>query len=92
MILLEYGLLLPETNDTLKVKGGQEIRLHSNPTTRKTGNISQGNRIVATVNDQNHIRSIRLTDMADMGDRRNEQTGRTMDLTIETRTMGSMGQ
>jgi len=59
-------------------KDGQEIRLHSDPTTRKIGNISQGDRIVATVNDQNHMRSIRLTDMADMSDRRNEQTDRAM--------------
>ena len=59
-------------------KDGQEIRLQSDPTTRKIGNISQGNRIVATVNDQNHMRSIRLTDMADMSDRRNEQTDRAM--------------
>ncbi|MEP6891157.1 MAG: hypothetical protein ABI955_10755 [Nitrospirota bacterium] len=59
-------------------KDGQEIRLHSDPTTRKIGNISQGHRIVATVNDQNHMRSIRLTDMADMSDRRNEQTDRAM--------------
>ena len=71
-------------------KDGQEIRLHSNPT--PIGNISQGNRIVATVNDQNHIRSIRLTDMADMGDRRNEQTDRTMDVTIATRKTGGMAQ
>ncbi len=73
-------------------KDGQEICLHSNPTTRKIGNISQGNRIVATVNDQNHMRSIRLTDMADMSDRRNEQTDRTMDFTIETRKTAAMGQ
>jgi hypothetical protein len=73
-------------------KDGQAICLHSNPTTRKIGNISQGNRIVATVNDQNHIRSIRLTDMADMSDRRNEQTNRTMDVTIATRKTGGMAQ
>ena len=59
-------------------KDGQEIRLRSNPTTRKIGNISQGDRIVATVNDQHHIRSIRKTDMADMSDRRNEHTDRTI--------------
>jgi hypothetical protein len=71
-------------------KDGQETRLRSNATTRKIGNITQGNRIVATVNDQGHIRSIRLTDMADMGDRRNEQTDRTMDVTIATRKTGGM--
>ena len=73
-------------------KDGQEIRLHSDPTTRKAGNISQGDRIVATVNDQNHMRSIRLIDMADMSDRRNEQTDRTMDFTMETRKAGAVGQ
>ena len=59
-------------------KDGQEIRLQSDPTTRKIGNISPGDRIVATVNDQNHMRSIRLTDMADMSDPRNEHTDRAM--------------
>ena len=59
-------------------KDGQEICLHSDPSTRKIGNINQGDRIVATVNDQNHMRSIRLTDMADMSDPRNEQTDRAM--------------
>ena len=47
---------------------------------------------MATVNDQNHMRSIRLTDMPDMSDRRNEHTDRTMDFTIETRKTGAMGQ
>ena len=59
-------------------KDGQEICLHSDPATRKVGNISQGDRIVATVNDQNHMRSIRLADMADMSDPRNTQTDRAM--------------
>ena len=59
-------------------KDGQEIRLHCDPTTRKIGSINQGYRIVATVNDHNHMRSIRLTDMADMSDPRNEQTDRAM--------------
>lgn len=73
-------------------KDGQEILLHSDPTTRKVGNISQGDRIVATVNDQNHMRSIRLADMADMSDRQNEQTDRAMEFAIETRKTGAMGQ
>ena len=90
---IEGELLRIEGKDYfVKGKEGQEIRLHSNPTTRKIGNINQGNRIVATVNDQNHIRSIRLTDMADMSDRRNEQTDRTMDVTIMTRKTGVMRQ
>jgi hypothetical protein len=70
---IEGELLRVEGKDYfVRGKDGQEIRLQSDPTTRKIGNISQGNRIVATVNDQNHMRSIRLTDMADMSDPRNE--------------------
>ena len=66
---IEGELLRIEGKDYfVKGKEGQEIRLHSNPTTRKIGNISRGDRIVATVNDQNYMRSIRLTDMADMSD------------------------
>ena len=76
---VEGELLRVEGKDYFVMgKDGQEIRLQSDPTTRKIGNISRGNRIVATVNDQNHIRSIRLTDMADMSDRRNEQNDRAM--------------
>jgi len=70
---IEGELLRVEGKDYFVMgKDGQEIRLQSDPTTRKIGNISQGNRIVATVNNQNHMRSIRLTDMADMSDPRNE--------------------
>lgn len=90
---IEGELLRVEGKDYFVTgKDGQEIRLHSDPTTRKSGNISQGNRIVAVVNDQNHMRSIRLTDMADMSDRRNEHTDRTTDFIIETRKPGTMGQ
>ena len=71
---------------------GQEVHLQSDTTTRKIGHITQGDRVVATVNDQNHMRSIRLTDMADMNDRRSEQTDRTMDFTFETGKTGAMGQ
>lgn len=71
---------------------GQEVRLQSDTTTRKIGHITQGDRIVATVNDQNHMRSIRLTDMADMSDRRNKQTDPTMDVTLEAGKMGAVGQ
>jgi hypothetical protein len=71
---------------------GQEVRLHSDSTTRKIGKISQGDRIVAALNDQNHVRSIRLADMADMSNRRNEKTDRTMDSTFETGKTGAMEQ
>ena len=75
------------------VKGpdGQEVHLYTDQTTRKIGKISEGNRIVAVVNDQNHARSIRVADMADMRDRRNEKTDRTMDSTVESSKTGSMG-
>jgi hypothetical protein len=90
---IEGEVLRVEGNDYFVMgKDWQEIRLYSDPTTRKFGNISQGDRIVATVNNQNHMRSIRLTDMVDMSDRRNEQTDRTMDFTIETLRTGAMGQ
>lgn len=45
---------------------GQEIRLYRDKTTRTIGNISQGNRIVAAVNSQNYVQSIRLADMEDI--------------------------
>jgi hypothetical protein len=72
------------------VKGpdGQEVHLYTDQTTRKIGKISEGDRIVAVVNDQNHARSIR---MADMSDRRNEKTDRTIDSTFESSKTGSMG-
>ena len=75
------------------VKGpdGQEVHLYTDQTTRKIGKISEGDRIVAVVNDQNHARSIRMADMADMSDRRNEKTDRTMDSIVESSKMGSMG-
>lgn len=66
-------------------RDGKEVRLHSDQTTRKTGNISQGTRIVASINDQNHVRSIRLADMADIRELRNETIGeRTMASGLET--------
>ena len=46
-------------NYFVKVKNGKELRLHTDQTTQKTGNIRQGDRIEAKVNDQNHALSIR---------------------------------
>jgi hypothetical protein len=37
---------------------GKEVRLHTDKTTQITGNIQQGDRIVAKVNDQNHALTI----------------------------------
>jgi hypothetical protein len=55
------GELLRVEGDNYFVKGqdGKEVRLHTDQTTLKTGNIRQGDRIEADVNDQNHALSIR---------------------------------
>jgi len=46
-------------NYSVKRQDGMEVRLHIDDTTQKTGNIHQGDRIEAEVNDQNHVLSIR---------------------------------
>jgi hypothetical protein len=46
-------------NYSVKRQDGKEVRLHIDDTTQKTGNIRQGDRIEAEVNDQNHVLSIR---------------------------------
>lgn len=43
----------------IKQYDGKESSLHIDQTTQKTGNIKQGDRIEAKVNDQNHALSIR---------------------------------
>ena len=55
------GQVLRVEGDNYFVKGGdgKEVRLHTDQTTLKTGNIRQGDRIEAEVNDQNHALSIR---------------------------------
>ncbi len=56
------------TGEVLRVEGedyfvkgqdGKEVRLHTDNTTQKIGNIRQGDRIEADVNAQNHALSIR---------------------------------
>lgn len=71
---------------------GEEVRLHTDRSTKMTGNISQGARIVANVDDKNHVRSIRVADMADMTDRRYNNADRTTDSTFESGKTGLMGQ
>jgi len=87
--------------DLLRVEGehyfvmgqdGKEVRLYIDRSTKKTGNISQGDRIVAVVNDQNHARSIRAADMADMTDHRHDNADRTTDSTVESGKTGTLGQ
>jgi hypothetical protein len=42
----------------VKTKGGTEVRLHTDKTTKMKGKIKKGDQIEATVNDQNHALSI----------------------------------
>ena len=46
-------------NYFVKGQDGKEVRLHADQTTQKTGTITQGDRIEAEVNDQNHALSMR---------------------------------
>ena len=71
---------------------GREVRLHTDRSTKMTGNISQGARIVANVDDQNHARSIRVADMADMTDRLYNNADRTTDSTFESGKASLVGQ
>jgi len=59
-------------NYVVKGEDGKEVSLHTDSTTQKTGDISQGYNIEAQVNDQNHALSIRSTPTTD---RRNEKSG-----------------
>lgn len=66
---------------------GKEVSLHTDQTTQKTGNIQQGDRIEAKVNDVNHALSIEGID-AGHGD----EAGRMTDSTLGSNRSGSMGQ
>jgi uncharacterized membrane protein YcgQ (UPF0703/DUF1980 family) len=46
-------------NYFVKVKGGKEVRLHTDKTTQMIGEIKKGDRIEAQVNKKNHALSIR---------------------------------
>ena len=67
------GEVLRIEGDTYFVKGeeGKEVRLQSDHTTQKTGDIQQGDRIEAQMNEDNLAVSIRS---APTTDRRNEHT------------------
>ena len=67
------GEVLRIEGDQYFVKGetGKEVRLHTDDTTQKTGDIHHGDRIEAQMNDQNHALSIRS---APTTDRRNEKS------------------
>jgi hypothetical protein len=70
------GEVLRVEGDSYFVKGqdGKEVRLHTDQTTQKTGNIKQGDRIEAKVSDQDHALSIRSAQGTDAGN--GTQTGR----------------
>ena len=65
------GEVLRVEGENYFVKGqdGKEVRLHTDQTTQKTGNIKQGDRIEAKVSDQNHALSIRSAQGTDAGHR-----------------------
>ena len=49
----------------LQEPDGKAVRLHTDQTTRKIGNIYQGARVEAQVNDRGHALSIRSTESTD---------------------------
>jgi hypothetical protein len=53
VVRVEYG------NYVVKQRDGKEVRLETDNTTQMMGQIRKGDRIVATVNDQNHAMSMR---------------------------------
>jgi hypothetical protein len=52
-------------NYFVKVKGGKEVRLHTDTTTQMVGEIKKGDRIEAKMNDQHHALSIRSVPKTD---------------------------
>jgi hypothetical protein len=61
-------------NYFVKVKGGKEVRLHTDKTTQMVGEIKKGDSIEAKINNQNHALSIRSTQQTDAG--QGKQRGR----------------
>ena len=63
------GEVLRVEGENYFVKGqdGKEVRLHTDKTTQKMGEINQGDRIEAKVNDQNHALSMRSARGTDAG-------------------------
>jgi Cu/Ag efflux protein CusF len=54
-------------NYFVKVKGGKEVRLHTDKTTQMIGEVKKGDSIEATMNRQNHALSIRSIQISDTG-------------------------
>jgi hypothetical protein len=53
---------IEDGNYFVKVKGGKEVRLHTDKTTKMKGEIKKGDQIEAKVTDKNHALSIRGVD------------------------------
>jgi hypothetical protein len=54
-------------NYFIKVKGGKEVRVHTDKKTQMIGEIKKGDRIEAKMNDQNHALSIRSAQKIEQG-------------------------
>ncbi len=88
-------------NYFIKEKDGKEVRLHTDKTTQKMGEIKQGDRIEVKVNEENHALSMRSARGTDAGqgnedgrDSLGEKTeaDRTTDLSLGSSKNDSMGQ
>lgn len=53
---------IEDGNYFVKAKDGKEVRLHTDKTTKMSGDIKKGDRIEAKVNQENHALTIRGTD------------------------------
>lgn len=54
-------------NYFVKVKGGKEVRVHTDKTTKMIGEMKKGDRIEAKTNDQNHALSLRSAQKIEQG-------------------------
>ena len=86
------GEVLRVEGDTYFVKGqdGKEVRLRTDNTTQKSGVISQGDRIEATLNEQNLALSIRSAQGREAG--HGNESSRMPDSTIDSGKTSSMGR
>lgn len=82
VLRIESGNYLVRGND------GKEVRLHTDHSTQMAGDINQGDRIEANVNELNYALSIR----AESTDRQNEKSDGMAESPREAGKAGSMGQ
>ena len=86
------GEVLRVEGDTYFVKGqdGKEVRLRTDNTTQKSGVISKGDRIEASMNEQNLALSIRSAQGREAG--HGNESGRMPGSTIDSDKSSSMGR